>query len=410
MANKLYEENDIQAIANAIRGKNGSTDTYMVSEMATAINDIPSGGNLEDFIPEEAFHISGQCMYIFANNHLDWFLEKYGDKITTSDISNASSMFRGSILEQIPFDINFADGGGNSSNMFAYAEKLKSIPSIDFKQTSIYDCSYLFQHNHSVTEIGKLYNMYPSSMQGMFNNCERLRYLPEIENLNLSGMQASATANFSSMFSRCYSLRKIPEKLLEQLYSRVITKNSNTQFYDMYRSCDVLDEIVGMSPISGTLTSNAFSSYSFYFNARAKNIMFKVPEDGTLCIAEWKNQTIDLSQSVGWYNGRASNISFYNSGITGDKEVTDDSSYQALKNDPDWFTIDVNYSRYNHDSAVNTINSLPDTSTYLASAGGTNTIKFKGESGKLTDGGAINTLTEAEIAVATAKGWTVTFA
>ena len=68
---------------------------------------------------------------------------------------------------------------------------------------------------------------------------------------------------------------------------------------------------------------------------------------------------------------------------------------------------DINYSRYNHNSAVRTINSLPDTSAYLATAGGTNTIKFEGQSGASTDGGAINTLTEEEIAVATAKGWSV---
>ena len=67
------------------------------------------------------------------------------------------------------------------------------------------------------------------------------------------------------------------------------------------------------------------------------------------------------------------------------------------------------FSRYNHDSAVATINSLPDTSAYLATKGGTNTIKFYGVLGALTDGGAINTLTEQEIAVAAAKGWTVTF-
>ena len=70
--------------------------------------------------------------------------------------------------------------------------------------------------------------------------------------------------------------------------------------------------------------------------------------------------------------------------------------------------MDVPYSRYNHDSAVETINSLPDTSEYLAANGGTNTIKFKGAAGSKTDGGAINTLTEEEIAVAAAKGWTVT--
>ena len=56
-----------------------------------------------------------------------------------------------------------------------------------------------------------------------------------------------------------------------------------------------------------------------------------------------------------------------------------------------------------------TINCLPDTAAYLASAGGTNTIKFKGGAGSSTDGGAINTMTEEEIAVAAAKGWTVTF-
>ena len=37
MALKLYSDSDIQAIADAIRALNGSTDTYKVSEMASAI-------------------------------------------------------------------------------------------------------------------------------------------------------------------------------------------------------------------------------------------------------------------------------------------------------------------------------------------------------------------------------------
>lgn len=40
MANKLYEENHIQAIANAIRKKNGSTDAYTVAEMSEALNSV----------------------------------------------------------------------------------------------------------------------------------------------------------------------------------------------------------------------------------------------------------------------------------------------------------------------------------------------------------------------------------
>ena len=37
MSKKLYPEEDIQAIADAIRAKNGSTSTYKSAEMATAI-------------------------------------------------------------------------------------------------------------------------------------------------------------------------------------------------------------------------------------------------------------------------------------------------------------------------------------------------------------------------------------
>ena len=39
--NKFYSEESISNIANAIRTKNGSTDTYKVSQMAEAILSIP---------------------------------------------------------------------------------------------------------------------------------------------------------------------------------------------------------------------------------------------------------------------------------------------------------------------------------------------------------------------------------
>ena len=41
---KLYEEAAVQAIADAIREKNGSSDTYKPGEMASAILAIPTGG------------------------------------------------------------------------------------------------------------------------------------------------------------------------------------------------------------------------------------------------------------------------------------------------------------------------------------------------------------------------------
>ena len=184
-------------------------------------------------------------------------------------------------------------------------------------------------------------------------------------------------------------------------------KNSYSYYSNGFYYCYALDELVDL-PVQytkATWTDNAFT-YTFDYCHRLKNITFKTNNDGTAIVVNWKNQVIDLTNYVG-YASFYRNISEYNSGITEDKQVTNTTTYQLLKNDPDWFTCDINYSRYNHDSAVATINTLPNTSAYLASTGGTNTIKFKGAAGASTDGGAINTLTAEEIAVATARGWTL---
>lgn len=67
MANKLYNDTSIKAIANAIRAKNGKTDTYTVAEMAGAINDIPVGGGVE----QVEWH---QCPEA-VRNYLDYVAE-----------------------------------------------------------------------------------------------------------------------------------------------------------------------------------------------------------------------------------------------------------------------------------------------------------------------------------------------
>lgn len=43
MAKKLYEETDVQAIATAIRQRNGESTSYKLSEMASAIEELKTG-------------------------------------------------------------------------------------------------------------------------------------------------------------------------------------------------------------------------------------------------------------------------------------------------------------------------------------------------------------------------------
>ena len=381
MANVIINDSNLIAIGNAIREKNGTEDTYKPREMAAAIAAIETGGGGSGectglHIPEEALTITGDCSYRFASGGWNWFIEAAGDKLTTKDITNASYMFNALNLTSIPFDINISS-------------------------SSMVSCSYLFNSCKALTRLpyvkGKI-----GETNYLFYTLNDLREIPEdwADNIDWSGLHTTTTKTMVGTINNCHSLRKIPANLMSNLWSNGAYYYSvfSSGFFNLY----VLDELKGMVPKTGAYTSNAFSN-TFISCMRVKDITFALQEDGTPYTVSWKNQTIDLTSNIG-YAKASSNVTVYNSGITIDKQVTDDANYQALKNDPDWFTTDIAYSRYNHDSAVNTINSLPITTNTGCS------IKFKGAAGAKTDGGAINTLTEEEIAVATAKGWTVTFA
>lgn len=386
MAQKLYEESNIIAIADAIREKNGTSDTYKTSEMADAIIAITTGGG-GDNLPEEAFLITGNCSRRFAYNGWNWFIDNFSNKITSSNITNANQMF-------------------NSSN------NIISIPlQLNFKAETI-DMGYMFGGCNKLTTLPNMGTVNIKNCERLLNDCYLIREIPEDFYKNwdfsyLENLTSQYSGDMSGMFATCYSLRKVPKEMISK--GNKVVSYSYAYLNAMCNGCYALDELIDL-PLyfTSTWTSNIFSN-SFSRCSRLKNLTFETNEDGTPKAMNWKSQTMDLSQFVGYVSG-STWITQYNSGLTRDTLITGDNSYQLLKDNPDSWASLPEYSRYNHDSAVNTINSLPDTSAYLATAGGTNTIKFKGVAGSKTDGGAINTLTPEEIAVATVKGWTVSIA
>ena len=349
-------------------------------------------------VPQEGLDVSNITIKdtpnsLFSNNKWD-ILMPYFRNITINPGSNGwnlTNLFSGggnyTDLSYITFKMNCQMYYFNGiQRTFSGCAKLTALPNFDWSYTFI-DTPY-----------------YAIQVTRMFAGCSNLRTIPDtfFSNIPLSD---SYTSNIrgEGMFDQCNSLRKLPD--LSWFNGRNTSFSSNGDIYQyIFQHCIALDEIVDLPvlKVSSSSPRNGFEN-GFYNCARIKEMTFKTGTDSTpIADSGWKSQTIDLTEHVGWaYNNNY--ILGLNSGITADKEVTDDASYQALKNDPDWFTCNVAYSRYNHDSAVNTINSLPDCATF-----GTNIIKFKGENGSATDGGAISTLTAEEIAVATAKGWTVT--
>ena len=385
MAKVFIEETTLTSIGDAIRDKAGTNELISPLDMPNAILNLPSGGGGD--LPEEAFNITGQCLYRFAYNGWNWYIDLFGNQININ-ASNVNSMFYNSNeLTEIPFNVNCYNLT-ELTNLFNSCSKLKSVPYVIETNTN----KNLPTSNYSGT----------LTLSYIFNQCSNLREIPDdwFWKLMPTKEHWEAHKNYhtgrNSIFAFCHSLRKLPD--ISMLHSTTTTTYNGLYYYLCY-SCYVLDEAENI-PVCGTFTSNAFSD-TFVNCHRLSNLIFETNEDGTSKTANWKSQTLNLSKNIG-YGITHYDITGNNSGITKDKEVYDNATYQALKNDPDWFTTNINFSRYNKASAVRTINSLPD-----CSATGTNTIQFTGASGSLTDGGAINTLTEEEIAVAAAKGWSV---
>lgn len=160
--NKLYEETSIQDIANAIREKNGLTDTYTVSEMGNAIREIQSGGGdidalIDGSLTEIESNVTSVRDYAFyrSNNlksvelpnvtSIGNFAFSYA-KLASANIPNATTL--GSAIFQFCSNLT-------TVNM----PKITSITPSMFQSTEIANANFPL-----VTSIG----------DSAFNSCDKL--------------------------------------------------------------------------------------------------------------------------------------------------------------------------------------------------------------------------------------------
>lgn len=383
MANIVIDNTNLANIANAIREKNGTTTKYKPSEMASAIRSLPEGGSSLANIPDEAFYDNHpNNMYRFYSGNGAWLWEEYADRFEPLGL-DAGMFGEFTLMDEIPITLySRSPYRSGLTRAFYNCMSLKEIT--NFEVRDVYGYEY-------------------TPTDEMFWGCARLRTIPEnILGTNYKDISTvSAKSNRQAMFENCYSLRKLPD--LKALNDSSDSYKTSI-YYSMLHNCYCLDEATNLPVSSGTYDNNMFGS-TFNKALRLKEITF-VTDNGTAKTANWKNQTINLASYTG-YCSDARDITGYNGGCSG--EVNSDSNYDKHKNTNDWYAIDYRYSRYNKTSLINTINTIPDTSAYLASNGGTNTIKLKTGMGKYTDGGSINNLTAEQIAVASAKGWTIAY-
>ena len=290
-----------------------------------------------------------------------------------------------------------------------------------------------------------------TSFSEMFYGCTKLKKLPNFDFLPnaINGNQTNSTFAYCDMLEQTEMVKvyefisylNVPSQSPQLGYNYKITEFDWGQIdysnwsdnFDPTRidfSSGMLNLRKYIMPaicINKEQSSNLFNIKYATFPMLG-DVSFVVDTSGNPFKSKMKSQVLSCGySSYSWGYGSFSNDEYAKTGIDVSHGVVGDTledvqaSYNNVKQYDDWHcksNINVTYdnkqinvrklfSRFNHASMVKIINTIMDTSEYLAEKGGTNTIKFIKYQGDLTDEGGASNLTPEEIAVATAKGWTV---
>ena len=98
--------------------------------------------------------------------------------------------------------------------MFVHNEKIYKIPfDFNFKTTESSFYMEMFRNCHNLETIGDFNIFYPFNAGQMFHSCNRLRYLPNFKDYNVTDFRDS-----EDMFEGCWSLRSISSDFLSKFY------------------------------------------------------------------------------------------------------------------------------------------------------------------------------------------------
>lgn len=374
MADYLIKDTTLTNIADAIRVKKSSTDTYTPAEMATAISSIETGGGE---LTEEDLTFTGELQYFNYYGRMGKLIKKCGSKMKFNRVINFSYAFKGND----PLNSDFSNW------------------TIDLWRANL---SYCFSGQSYITAYPKFQGTV-ANLESLFRQSNSIELIPD--DLFSAGTEFLCKGyehTYDAIFTDCQALKKLPLWFKNMTFT--VNKDQNyssysSVYYDTFNGCYALKELtLPIFPAPAKLTSNCFNS-TFRSVFHMRKFVFAPPPAGNESVL-WTHQTINL----------ADNNCGYDSFTTSSKAIYDDETYNLYKNDPDAVAKTLEYSFYNHDSALETIRSLPYTQMVdVPDSQLQNVIKFYGKSGEKTDGGAINTLTTAEIAIATNKNWTVSY-
>ena len=377
----------LTAIGDAVRGKTGESEKLTLDGMAEKIRSMPA--------PMQKITISGNISGLFSEKFMELYNNNLKDYVEFKDVQTCYRLIPSTSYVDTP-------GAGYPSGY----PKIKDLSNITINCRNGYytNSSNMFEEAKYLEKLPKLVNFAPTSLYRFFYGCESLQEIPES---SYKDWDVNKEMSQSYMLYNCKNLRKAPIGLFKKLQNLSYSGSEMNHYpYGCFYGCKKLQEVLNfpfpkyLSPPNSyenpfqQLVRDTQSLSRFTFEAEAEGTVHK----------PYYSCTLDFTENVGYTDN------FWDPTIfIANKRIIDAASYVELKNDPESWTNYLEYCKYNKTSAVETINSLPIIQAASPSMGSTFTIKFNGDAGSATDGGAINTMTEEEIAVATSRGWTVTF-
>lgn len=284
MSNKLYEENSVQAIADAIRAVNGSSDTYTIAEMSSAVSGISTGLDWSELnydtsgpnkgTPQEvidAFNYAKQIItdYEVTSTYVSDKELFFWPNIDLNKRYNCANMFdKSNLLHCPPLTLgSMESGAGNITTNYMFRQtwiediELSSVGNnalIIYLNNTFYDCTRLKSAK---------FNAPVSFGEGVFNGCTALT------DLTFTGTPTCSQTRY--IFRGCTSLVTAPEidtseaALFTEMFKGdtllanvpVYDFSAATNLQNVYQNCpaltdqsldNILQSCIGADVYSGT--------------------------------------------------------------------------------------------------------------------------------------------------------------
>lgn len=183
------------AIANAIRGKNGSSDTYTPDEMAAAIAAIPSGGG--------SFDASQLKSVAMESTKLAYDFTGFDTSLVTKFNSFIAYNYNLRTLDLSMLDTSSAT---DMNSFLAGCRYLTSVDVSSLDVSHVTNMSYMFYSCAALTslDLANFDTASVTNLQALFMSCTAL------ESVNIPGIDTThitTASNMANMFRACNALR-----------------------------------------------------------------------------------------------------------------------------------------------------------------------------------------------------------